>query len=301
MKERQLKKIYCCRCKKLSWEEEQYSVLLLESSDESESFDEVLKENFSLCSACKNEFVKVFMHKTNEEPHQIVNEDDLLMKASREDVRDFLETCGVNEDMALFISERVRRGQVASSGWREDMLEVMKKTDVPDWFFDACKKIKFLAKRENYRPPYLMSDNRPNVKVSGVSILSESEFEKNKDLIHVRRPFWCRVDDSVNQKEKCGVIICPDRDVVRLLARKWGSVYPVLILEASNQLELGSKLLYAGDEYIVLRDGLAICDSEYRYVSFPVVCANSFKETYLSEMLADWFRDNGTVADVVDK
>ena len=88
------RKLYCSRCKTETWEDVVSSVLLLESSDETESFDEAMKESYSLCSSCKDEFVNVFMHKTIELPHRILNEDDLLTKASREDVREFVQEYG---------------------------------------------------------------------------------------------------------------------------------------------------------------------------------------------------------------
>ena len=293
-------KLYCCRCKKESCEDVVSSVLLLESSGETESFDKAMKEGFSLCSSCKEEFLNVFMHKTIEEPHRIMNEDDLLSKASREDVREFMQDCGVNEDMALFISERVRKGLVASRGWREDMLEAMQAASVPTWFFEACKKINYLSRRDSYRPPYLHDTQKDVVNLLGITILSIDEFEKNKDLIKVRKPLWCRLEESSNQQDHCGVIIGPDIDGYRVYDREWGSLFPVIILEPSNQLEPGSTLLYAGDEYTVLRDGLAISNSEYLRMKLPIFCKHTFEETYLSKMLSEWFRDHGTVADVVD-
>ena len=243
-----MRRLYCCRCKKEYLEDVESSVLLLESSDETVSFDETVKESFSLCSSCKDEFVNVFMHKTIEDPHQILNEDDLLTKASREDVREFVQDYGVNEDMAFFISERVRKGLVASRGWREDMLEAMLAASVPVWFLKACKKINYLSRRDNYRPPFLQDTQKDVVNLLGLTILSVDELEKNKDLIKVRRPLWCRLEESSNQQEHCGVIIGPETDGYRVYDREWGSLYPVLILESSDRLEPGSIILYAGDE-----------------------------------------------------
>ena len=292
-----MKKIYCCRCNKEAWEEVEGYVLLLENAG---SFDEAVKENFSLCGACREEFVKEFMHKEIEEPHRITTEEDLLTKASREDVCDFMQESGIVDDMAFFISERVRKGLVASGGWREDMLDAMNEAEVPAWFFDACKKIRFLSRRDCYRPPYLIDDNRPDVKVSGVSILSERELEKNKDLIRVRRPFWCQSDNSSDQPDRCGVIIGFDFNGARTFRRDWGSVYPLLILEKPDQLEPGSKLLYAGEEFIVLRDGLALCETELLHIKASLMQESAFEQTPLAKMLEQWFEDNGNLAQKMD-
>lgn len=295
-----MKKTYCCRCKKESWEEG-YCLVLLEESEEAETFDEAVQESFSLCESCRDEFVNGFMKKSEEKPHRIVTEEDLLTKAAREDVREYMKECGVEEDMALFISERVRKGLVGGEGWRKDMLDAMHVASVPAWFVEACKKISYMYRRDNYRPPILVDTKKATVSIQGISILSVEEFEKNKDLIRVRKPFWCLVNESQNHQGRCGVIIGPDIGGLRVYEREWGSVYPVLILGHSYQLTPGSKLIYAGERFTVLHDGLALCDSEYIRMKLPLFNTQTYEETYLSKALSKWFRDNGSFAIVLDR
>ena len=307
-----MNRIYCCRCKKQFWGEEEYNAVLLDDSYEI-SFDEAVIENFTLCESCKNDFVNVFMHKTVEEPHKIVDERVLLTEATREDVREYMETCGVDEDFALFISERVRKGLVHSRGWREDMLEAMKKASVPEWFLEGCKNILYMSRRDNYRPPCLADESvyqelfpiedlpktRDKVNLQGVTILSDADFEKNKDLIRIRKPFWVRLNDCPDEKGKCGVVMGPGATESRVYQREWGAIYPVILLKDSK-IESGSKLIYAGEEFMVLQGDIALCKSGFMYMKEPMITAHCFDETPMKQMLNQWFDTHGSVAEVID-
>lgn len=311
-----MKRIYCFRCKKQSWAEEGYSAVLFDDSHEV-LFDEAIIESFNLCESCKNEFINVFMNKTVEEPHKILDERVLLTEATREDVREYMEECGVNEDYALFISERVRKGLVHSSGWREDMLEEMAKTTVPEWFLEGCKNIIYLSRRDNYRPPYLADESiyqtffpvedvhkrRDKVNLLGVTILSEEDLEKNTDLIRIRKPFWVRLSASADKTGKCGVVMGPYAmgpyaNELRVYCREWGAVYPVILLK-ENKIESGSKLIYAGEEFTVLQGNIALCKSGFMFMKEPMITARCFDETPMMQMLDRWFETNGEVAEVV--
>lgn len=307
-----MKRLYCCRCKKQFWGDESFSAVLLDDSYEI-SFDEAVIESFSLCEACKSEFVNVFMNKSIEDPHKIVNEKVLLTQAAREDVREYMEACGVDEDMALFISEHVRKGLVRSRGWREDMTEAMKKASVPEWFFEACKNILYLSKRTNYRPPYLADElvyqkifpiedarkRKDKINLLGVTILSEEDLKEYTDLIQIRKPFWVRMNNSHDENSKCGVVMGPGVNESRVYFRGWGAVYPVLLLK-DNKIESGSKLIYAGEEFTVLQEKMALCKSGFMYMSEPMISARCFDETPLKQMLNQWFKNHGSVAEVVD-
>ena len=307
-----MNRIYCCRCKTQFWGEEEYSAVLLDDSYEM-SFDEAVIENFTLCESCKNEFVNVFMHKTIEEPHTIVDERVLLTEATREDVKEYMVECGVDEDLAFLISERVRKGHVHIRGWREDMMEAMKKASVPEWFFEACKNILYMSRRNNYRPPCLADESiyqelfpiedlpktRDKVNLQGVTILSEADLEKNKDLIRIRKPFWVRLNDSPVEKGTCGVVVGPSASELRVYQREWGAIYPVLLLKDSK-IESGSKLIYAGEEFTVLQGDIALCKSGFMYMKAPLITACCFDETPMKQMLNQWFEYNDSVAEVVD-
>jgi len=307
-----MRRIYCCRCKKQSWAEETFSAVLLDDSYEV-SFDEAVIESFTLCETCKNAFTNVFMNKTIEDPHKIVDERVLLTEATREDVREYMEACGVDEDMALFISERVRKGLVHSRGWREDMTEAMKKASVPEWFFESCKNILYMSMRTNYRPPYLADESvyqelfpnedarkrRDKVNLLSVTILSEEDLKKNKDLIRIRKPFWVRLNDVTDGMENCGVVMGPGPTESRIYHREWGAIYPVIMLKDSK-IKLGSKLIYAGEEFTVLQGDIALCKSGFMYMKKPMITARCFDETPMMQMLNQWFEYNGSVAEVVD-
>ena len=307
-----MKRIYCCRCNKQFWGEETFSAVLLDDSYEM-SFDESVIESFTLCESCESEFINVFMNKNIESPHKIVNEKVLLTQAAREDVREYLEACGVDEDMALFISERVRKGLVHSRGWREDMIEAMKRASVPEWFFEVCKNILYMSKRTNYRPPYLADESvyleffpiedshkrRDKVNLLGVTILSEEDLKRNIGLIRIRKPFWVRLNDSSDEKGECGVVMGPEANESRVYFRKWGAVYPVLLLK-DNRIESGNKLIYAGEEFTVLHDGIALCKSTFMYMENSMIAARCFDETPMKQMLNQWFENHGSIAEVVD-
>ncbi len=305
-----MNRIYCCRCKTQSLGDESFSAFLLD--DSYETFDEAVIENFTLCEFCKNEFVNVFMHKTIEEPHKIVDERVLLSEAAREDVKEYMVECGLDEDLAFLVSECVRKGQVHVRGWREDMMKAMKKASVPEWFFEACKNILYMSRRNNYRPPCLADESvyqetfpnedlpkkRDKVSLQGVTILSEADLEKNKDLIRIRKPFWVRLNDSPVEKGKCGVVMGPSASESRVYQREWGAIYPVILLKDSK-IESGSKLIYAGEEFAVLQGDIALCKSCFMYMKEPLITARSFDETPMKQMLNQWFEDYGDVADVV--
>ncbi len=59
---------------------------------------------------------------------------------TRDDIMNTLITYGVAAKMSFDIMESVRKGR----GLRPDMEAAMREKDVPDWFIDSCKKIKYM-------------------------------------------------------------------------------------------------------------------------------------------------------------
>ncbi len=74
----------------------------------------------------------------------IVPFSDLL--AFREDVYEFLLNHGIDRESAYEITEYVRKGK-ASIHRRSVMLETINQINVPEWFKESCKKIKYLWPR----------------------------------------------------------------------------------------------------------------------------------------------------------
>jgi DNA polymerase-3 subunit alpha (Gram-positive type) len=58
----------------------------------------------------------------------------------RDDIMNYLMTKGVEPKLSFTIMEAVRKGK----GLKPDWEEAMKAQDVPDWYIDSCKKIKYM-------------------------------------------------------------------------------------------------------------------------------------------------------------
>ncbi len=62
----------------------------------------------------------------------------------RDDIMVYLIHHGLEPKMAFNIMEYVRKGRAAKSGMPEDYETAMRENDVPDWYIDSCKKIKYM-------------------------------------------------------------------------------------------------------------------------------------------------------------
>ncbi len=60
--------------------------------------------------------------------------------ATRDDIMTYLINKGVEPRRAFFIMERVRKGK----GLEEEDIQVMKASNVPDWYIESCQKIKYM-------------------------------------------------------------------------------------------------------------------------------------------------------------
>lgn len=59
---------------------------------------------------------------------------------TRDDIMNYLVACGVEKRQAFFIMESVRKGK----GLKPEMEQAMAEANVPEWFVDSCKKIKYM-------------------------------------------------------------------------------------------------------------------------------------------------------------
>ncbi len=62
----------------------------------------------------------------------------------RDDIMVYLIHHGLEPGTAFKIMEFVRKGRAAKEGMPDDFLEAMKAGDVPDWYIESCKKIKYM-------------------------------------------------------------------------------------------------------------------------------------------------------------
>ena len=72
--------------------------------------------------------------------------------ALRDDIMLYLIKQGLDREAAFFIMEHVRKGK----GLSEEHIEKMREHNVPDWYIDSCKKIKYLFPKA-HAVAYVMS------------------------------------------------------------------------------------------------------------------------------------------------
>ena len=51
---------------------------------------------------------------------------------------------GLEPKMSFDIMEAVRKGKVAKGGFKPGWEEAMREHDVPDWYIESCRKIKYM-------------------------------------------------------------------------------------------------------------------------------------------------------------
>lgn len=92
------------------------------------------------------------------------NAQDLIVKgiatmkdaiSTRDDIMNYLRLKGVPNKDAFTIMEKVRKGK----GLTEEQETLMRANNVPDWYIDSCKKIKYMFPRA-HAVAYVMMSNR---------------------------------------------------------------------------------------------------------------------------------------------
>ena len=68
----------------------------------------------------------------------------------------FSEVKGLEPKMAFDIMEAVRKGKVAKGGFKDGWEEAMREHEVPDWYIESCRKIKYMFPKA-HAVAYLMS------------------------------------------------------------------------------------------------------------------------------------------------
>ncbi|MBE6828144.1 MAG: PolC-type DNA polymerase III [Ruminococcaceae bacterium] len=63
---------------------------------------------------------------------------------TRDSIMIYLLHAGLEPSLAFKIMELTRKGKVAKNGFPEGAVEEMKRCNVPDWYMDSCRKIKYM-------------------------------------------------------------------------------------------------------------------------------------------------------------
>ena len=63
---------------------------------------------------------------------------------TRDSIMTYLLHKGVEPKQAFTIMELTRKGKVAKNGFPEGTEEMLREHDVPEWYLESCKKIKYM-------------------------------------------------------------------------------------------------------------------------------------------------------------
>ena len=67
--------------------------------------------------------------------------------AAREDCFDYFCRHGIDDKTACRISEDVSKGRAGRDGWLDKWGQLLKDHDIPEWYIDSCRKIRYLFPR----------------------------------------------------------------------------------------------------------------------------------------------------------
>ena len=69
------------------------------------------------------------------------------MIGTREDVFETMMAYGIDRETAFAIAEDVRKGKMSNGRMKAELLEVLRMSEVPDWYIWSCGKVKYLFPR----------------------------------------------------------------------------------------------------------------------------------------------------------
>ena len=122
--------------------------------------------------------------------------------ANRDDIMIYLVYLGIDDKTAFDVMEFIRKGRFAIDGWNSSIWEkdrkiyedIMKKYNVPEWYIDACKKIRYLFPKA-HAVNYVMNSFR----IAYYKIHYPKEFYKTYFEVKASEEFDFTI---VNDKEK---------------------------------------------------------------------------------------------------
>ncbi len=180
------------------------------------------------------------------------------------------------------------------------------------WGDEECKAIikKICEQEVQNEGSTTINDN--GVKIEKSTLLSLAEFNNNKDIISIKydssiMPFWAL--RSVKKDENfCAFDVQRDGTPSYCYAGGTFDVRPALVLKDCN-LQIQSKIKYAGVLFTVLRGGIALCDANLNTMQFwndksrPIPDVTDYTVIYeqsdMKKWIDDWFAKNGTFAEIV--
>lgn len=130
--------------------------------------------------------------------------------STRDDIMNYLRLKGVPNKDAFTIMEKVRKGK----GLTEEQENIMKENNVPQWYIDSCKKIKYMFPRAHAVAYVMMSNRIAYYKVyypvafysvyftAKVAYFDEKVILKGKDSILARMDDIIRKGKDASKKEE---------------------------------------------------------------------------------------------------
>lgn len=117
--------------------------------------------------------------------------------ATRDDIMNYLRKHGLSNGDAFTIMEKVRKGK----GLSEEQEAIMVENDVPDWYIDSCKKIKYMFPRAHAVAYVLMSMREAYYKVYypvefyAVYFTTKVTNFDEKVILKGRQAVWDRIEE----------------------------------------------------------------------------------------------------------
>ena len=130
--------------------------------------------------------------------------------ATRDDIMNYLRKKGLDNSNAFTIMEKVRKGK----GLTEEQEMLMIEHDVPDWYIDSCKKIKYMFPRAHAVAYVMMSLREAYYKVyhplefyavyftTKVAAFDEKTIRRGKNAVLDRMAEIDRMGKNITKKEE---------------------------------------------------------------------------------------------------